>query len=48
MTKYDIAIENSFKNDKLKLALTGEMSIDEAMQAFADDMQTQFPELTIE
>lgn len=47
MTKYDQTIQDTFDN-KMKMAATGDMTVDEAVKAFADDLKTQFPELTIE
>lgn len=47
MTKYDQAVVDTF-NNKLKMVLAGEMTIDQGMEAYVQDLKTQFPELTVE
>lgn len=47
MTKYDQAIDDTFHN-KMKMATAGNITSEEAIQLFAEDLQTQFPELVIE
>ncbi|MGI6017698.1 MAG: ABC transporter substrate-binding protein [Marvinbryantia sp.] len=47
MTKYDQAIQDTFFN-KMRMAAAGNMTSEEAIQSFAEDLQTQFPELVIE
>lgn len=47
MTKYDAAIQNTFFN-KMRDAAAGNMNAEEAVQAFVQDLQTQFPELVTE
>ncbi|MBS7176461.1 MAG: hypothetical protein KH056_09850 [Clostridiales bacterium] len=39
MTKYDQTIQDTFDN-KMKMAATGDMTVDEAVKAFADDLKT--------
>lgn len=47
VTKYDVAINDTFIN-KMKMAASGEVTLDEATKSFAEDLMTQFPELIIE
>lgn len=46
-TKYDQAVEDTFHN-KMRMAAAGGMTSEEAIQAFVEDLQTQFPELVVE
>jgi len=46
MTKYDEAIETTFYASA-KLALDNQMSVDEALNQFAQSLQNSFPEIVV-